>query len=338
MDATMLTESSNTLWLGRFIRVGIAILEQVDLSLPIDANLQLCEALERCNEAEKDLLDTLEPGQSHHDKLSEELPALIRESSATDLSGMWQELHEVISLNIALRSAAAKDYPENQDDCPDAESSKYRSIHENLSRLVNETIHYRKELSKRIDQLSSLAKCTICDLKPEQTFNFVGNARVRARIFKMHRELVVIEREQLFVSGTVILRSIMESVLVWALLQNKGSAIAAYRAYKAEIDEKSMLQSASAAIPPIEKWGWDELVHVGKSTGIISQQATLDACIYFNSCRNRIHPWYGRDKGEEPSAKTYIVGKIAYRSLLTELDCWRQTDRGTSNKSLHLSA
>ena len=250
MDDTMPMESSNTLWLGRFIRVGIAILEQIDLSLPIDANLQLCEALERCNKAETDLLETLEPGQLHHDKLSEELPALIRESSATDLSGMWQELHEVISLNIALRSAAAKDYPENQNDCHDAESSKYKSIYENLSRLVNETIHYRKELSKRIDQLSSLAKCTICDLKPEQTFNFIGNARVRARILKMHRELVVIEREQLFVSGTVILRSIMESVLVWALLQNKGSAIAAYRRYKSEIDEKGMYQIEIAVIPP----------------------------------------------------------------------------------------
>ena len=223
--------------------MGIAILEQVDLSLPIDANLQLCEALERCNEAEKDLLDTLEPERSHHDKLNEELPKLIRDSSATDLSGMWQELHEVISLNIALRNAAAKEYPENQIDYLDAGSSNYKSIHENLSRLVNETIHYRKELSKRIDQLSALAKCTICDLTPEQTFNFIGDARVRARILKMHRELVIIEREQLFVSGTVILRSIMESVLVWALLQNRGSAIAAYRVYRAKIDEKGILQS-----------------------------------------------------------------------------------------------
>ena len=239
MDATIPSESSNTLWLGRFIRVGIAILEQIDLSLPIDANLQLCEALERCNEAEKDLLETIEPGQSHHDKLSEELPSLIRESSATDLLGMWQELHDVISLNIALRTAAAKDYPESLYDCLDAENSKYRSIHDNLSRLVNETIHYRKELSKRIDQLSSLAKCTICDLRPEQTFSFIGNARVRARILKMHRELVVIEREQLFVSGTVILRSIMESVLVWALLQNRGLAIASYRAHKTGLMKKA---------------------------------------------------------------------------------------------------
>jgi hypothetical protein len=333
MDVAMAREFSNEVWLGRFIRVGIEILEQVDLSLPIDANLQLCEALERCNEAEKDLLDSLEPGQSHHDKLSEELPTLIRESSATDLSGMWQELHEVISLNIALRSAAAKDYPENGS-CPEAKTSKYRIIHENLSRLVNETIHYRRELSRRIDQLSSLAQCTICDLKPEQAFQFIGNAQVRGRIVKMHRELEVIEREQLYVSGTVILRSIMESVLVWALLQNKGAALSAYRAYRAEIDEQSCLQGASVVIPPIEKWGWDELVHVGRRTGIISQQATLDACIYFNSCRNRIHPWYARNKGEEPSAKTYIVGKIAYRSLLTELDCWRHNDLGKSVKSL----
>jgi hypothetical protein len=327
MDSNMRTESFAKYWLSKFIRLGVSILEQVDLSLPIDANLQLCEALERCNEVEKELLDALEPAQSHHDRLGEELPNLIRESSATDLSGMWQELQEAISFDIALRTAAAKDYPQ---DGGDVASSKYGNIYVNLSRLVIETVQYRSELSKRIDQLTSLAQCTICELEPEQAFHFITNARVRARILKMHRELVIIEREQLYVSGTVILRSIMESVLVWALLRDKSSAVFAYQKYMAEMGRLSSSRTAGTTMPPIEKWGWNELVHTAKSTGILSSQATVNACIYFNSCRNRIHPWYDKNIGEEPSSKTYIVGKIAYRSALTELDCWRLKNQETA--------
>jgi hypothetical protein len=312
-------------WADEFEHLKLDVLSQFDFRLSLDANYSLLDALERCDKALNDIYSKLNPGESqyHDDLLIEDVVSYLRTASPRELLENADVIEDDISTSIEGRLeelAARLSDIERQELLDSAYGNNYR----NVLRLLQETSDYQIDLKKVLVSYETEASSPLLEFNGDiaNAYGFVRDGTARSRLVSIHKEVIIAEKEQLSFACIVLLKSLIEGLLVWALQQIQSASESAYVEFVTERNRAYGNTNDRARKNPCF-WDWDATITIARRLGIIRDDDTVMLCRNFNSSRNRIHPWKRSFSGEEPNTRAFLRGKIAYIHLLKDIAYWR---------------